>query len=194
MKLPTLPAPFTPAVFALMLFAAPTAALAQAAATAPPSAGANPAAAAGPAAPAAAALPHAAGPTITAAEEEAALLALIAGIQAGKPDYSALAPPVAQALRRRLAAISARAASLGPVEGVDLLGDGPRGMKRFKVRHGDKVSEWALSLDQNGRISGLSANDPAFGVRAPVARRAARKSARPPAQARPAPPSTSRTS
>ena len=171
-----------PAAFAVMLSAAAaTAAEAQSAATAPPTPGAaNPPAAAGPAAPAAAALPHAAGPTITAAAEEAALLNLIAGIQSNKPDYSALAPHLAGALRRQLAVMNARIAPLGPVEGIDLLGDSAEGMKRFQVRYESRSSEWALSLDKNGKISGLSVTDPAFDVRAPGNRRPARRPARPP--------------
>lgn len=180
MKLFTTTALLGPAALALMLSAAATAAKAQTAATAPLIPGASPAAAAGPAAPAAAALPHAAGPTIAATEEEAALLNLIGGIQSNKPDYGALAPHLAQTLRRRLAAMNARMAPLGPVEGVDLLGDGPQGMKRFRVRYAAEISEWALSLDKKGKISGLSVADPAFAGRTPKVR-AARRSVRPPA-------------
>jgi hypothetical protein len=171
-----------PAALALMLSAGATAAQAQSGATVP-GAGVNPAAGAGPAAPAAAALPAATGPTITAAAEEAALLNLIAGIQSNRPDYAVLAPHVAQALRRRLAALHARMEPQGPVEGIDLLGEGPQGMKRFRVRYGAEVSEWALSLDKSGRISGVSVADPAFSVGAPRPARAARPSGKPPAKA-----------
>ena len=72
-------------------------------------------------------------------------------------------------------------ASLGPVEGVDLLGDGPRGMKRFKVRYGAATSEWALSLDKTGKIVGLSAPEGAFTGRASTVRRTGRRAVRPPA-------------
>jgi hypothetical protein len=168
---------FRPVALALILSTAATAAEAQNAAAAPPGARANSPAAAGPAAPAAAALPHAAGPTITVAAEEAALLSLIARLEANKPDYRALAPNVAQALRRRLPALSGRLAALGPVEGIDFLGEGPLGMKRFSVRYGEAVSEWALSLDRNGRVSGLSLGGQVFA--APPAAKPARAARRP---------------
>jgi hypothetical protein len=181
MKLFPTSARLGPAALALMLSAGAPSAKAQSGAAVPPGAGVNPAAAAGPAAPAAAALPAATGPTITAAAEEAAVLSLIAAIQSNAPDYRRLAPHVARALRPRLAALNARLAPLGPVEGIDLVGEG-QGMKRFKVRYGAATSEWALSLDGSGRISGLSVADPAFSVAAPKPARAARPSAKPSAQ------------
>ena len=115
--------------------------------------------AAGPAAPAVAALPSTAGPTSTAAKEEAALLALIAGIQSNNPDYNTLAPHLAAALRGQLAAMNARMGPRGPVEGVDLLGDGPDGVERFKVRYARESSEWGLSLGPDGKINGLTVKD-----------------------------------
>ena len=41
----------------------------------------------------------------------------------------------------------------------ELLGDGPNGVKRFKVRYARETSEWGLSLGTDGKINGLTVTD-----------------------------------
>lgn len=92
--------------------------------------------------------------TQDAGRAEAALRKTIADFQAGKPDYAAMSPELAAAVRPQEAAM-AQLAPLGAITAVSRVGEGDAPY-RFAVTFEAGVTlNWSISLDDKGLINGI---------------------------------------
>jgi beta-lactamase regulating signal transducer with metallopeptidase domain len=85
---------------------------------------------------------------------EAALRHLIEGIAAGKPDYAAMSPALANAARQQFPQMTATLAQLGAVQAIEFRGVGSQGWDIYEVRHEHGTSQWRIALDDHGIIMG----------------------------------------
>jgi hypothetical protein len=84
---------------------------------------------------------------------EAAVRALDASLAAGKPDYGAMTPAVAAAIRKQLPKLQQGLAGLGPIEDVRFLGVNAQGADVYDVRHAKGVMHWTVALAPDGKIA-----------------------------------------
>jgi hypothetical protein len=92
-------------------------------------------------------------------QAEAALRQLVTGLQNGNVDYSRIDERIANALRPQQAAMTARMAPRGPIERIEYLSTEANGEMQFRVVYANESSRWGVSLDAQGRISGLNIYD-----------------------------------
>lgn len=85
---------------------------------------------------------------------EKALLHMIEGLAAGKPDYAAMSPQLAGGTRAMLSDLHKSMQALGKVATVDFRGVNPDGWDEFIVGHEHGKSTWQLVLDDRGVIVG----------------------------------------
>lgn len=86
---------------------------------------------------------------------EAAVRRQIQAIADGKPDYTEMAPKVADAARQQFPELRQWFSGLGPVTSVTFAGVGNTGMDTYRIMHEHGVSEVAIALDKNDTIVGL---------------------------------------
>lgn len=86
---------------------------------------------------------------------EAALRTTIAAQIAGAPDYDHMTPELQAAVRRQAPRIEAALAQLGAVEDVKFQGVTPKGWDLYAVRFANGDTQWRITLNQTGKISGL---------------------------------------
>ena len=90
---------------------------------------------------------------------QAALTRLIGELQAGAPDYSKLETRIADAMRGQQAALSGLIKSKGALQAVEPLGADASGAQRFRARFETDSTEFGLSLNAQGQISGFTITD-----------------------------------
>jgi D-alanyl-D-alanine carboxypeptidase len=86
---------------------------------------------------------------------EAALRHIIDSLQKGAPDYSRMAPTLADATRRQADGIKTALDQLGPLKSMTFQSVGPAGADIYIVAFEKGSLEWRISLDADGRIGGL---------------------------------------
>jgi hypothetical protein len=93
------------------------------------------------------------------AAAQAALTRLIGELQAGGPDYTRLEQRIADAMRGQQAALSGLIKSKGALQAVDSLGPDASGAQRFRARFATDSTDFGLSLNAQGQISGFTITD-----------------------------------
>jgi hypothetical protein len=83
---------------------------------------------------------------------EAALRRLIEEVAAGRPDYAAMSPGLAEATRQQLPRLQRGLAEMGPITSLAFLGVGAQGQDVYSVWHEGGASHWHIALDADGRI------------------------------------------
>lgn len=131
----------------------PGAALAQVAAGAMPNSFDRPAQAAPQPAPAPAPAP-ALSPTPANAESENILRGLIAGLQAGTPDYGVMSTDLADKVREQAPAIKTLLESLGAVQAVDFAGS-RNGADLYVVNFANAQTDWIIGVNEAGKVAAL---------------------------------------
>ncbi|WP_293368497.1 serine hydrolase [Phenylobacterium sp.] len=86
---------------------------------------------------------------------EEALRRVIGGLQSGAPDYSRMAPSLAEATRRQADGIRTALAQLGPLKSVTFQSVGPGGADIYIVAFEKGSLEWRIVLGDGGQIVGL---------------------------------------
>jgi D-alanyl-D-alanine carboxypeptidase len=86
---------------------------------------------------------------------EEALRRVIGELQKGEPDYSRMAPGLADATRQQLAGIKGLLGSLGALKSVMFQAVGPGGGDTFTAVFDKGSLTWTIALGDNGRINGL---------------------------------------
>jgi D-alanyl-D-alanine carboxypeptidase len=86
---------------------------------------------------------------------EQALRRVIGELQAGAPDYSRMAPPLAEATRRQADGIKTALAELGPLKSLTFRSVGPGGADIYLAAFEKGSLEWRISLGDGGQIVGL---------------------------------------
>lgn len=132
----------------------PGAALAQVAAGAMPNSFDRPAQAAPQPAPAPAAPAAALSQTPANAESEDILRGLIAGLQAGTPDYSVMSDDLADKVREQAPAIKTLLESLGAVQAVDFAGS-QNGADLYVVNFANAQTDWIIGVNEVGKVAAL---------------------------------------
>lgn len=79
---------------------------------------------------------------------------LDASIAAGAPDYPAMAPGLATAVRGQLPRLQSYLAGLGPIQDVRFLGVDPQGGDVYDIRHAKGVARWTVVLAADGKLAG----------------------------------------
>lgn len=130
----------------------PGAALAQVAAGAMPNSFDRPAQAAPHPTPAPAA--PALSPTPANAESEEILRGLIAGLQAGTPDYGVMSDDLADKVREQAPAIKTLLESLGAVQAVDFAGS-QNGADLYVVNFANAQTDWIIGVNEAGKVAAL---------------------------------------
>jgi len=93
---------------------------------------------------------------------EAALRKSIAAIAAGSPDYDDMTAALQDAVRTQLPVLEGSVKQYGPIQSVEFRGVSETGSDKYLVTHQNgKQSEWFITLDAGGTISGLLVR-PAF--------------------------------
>jgi hypothetical protein len=136
------------AALATFAVSAPAAQAQQAAATLPDTVGNRPAAIA--AAPATAAP----APSETSVRAEAVLRAQIAAMQAGAPDYNAMTPGLADAVREQEAAVTPLIQGFGALRGIAYAGS-ENGADLFAVMFEKAATQWVIGLNADGKIGAM---------------------------------------
>ena len=131
----------------------PGAALAQVAAGAMPNSFDRPVQAAPQPAPAPAAAP-ALSPTPANAGSEDILRGVIAGLQAGTPDYSIMSDDLARQVREQAPAIKTLLESLGAVQAVDFAGS-QNGADLYVVNFANAQTDWIIGVNEAGKVAAL---------------------------------------
>ena len=85
---------------------------------------------------------------------EAAVRRLLAGIEAGTPNYGEMSPELAAATRAQLPKLQPALAALGAVRSVQFQGVGNQGWDVYFVQHEHGSSQVRMQLSGDGRITG----------------------------------------
>jgi hypothetical protein len=91
---------------------------------------------------------------------EAALRKLIEGTRLGKPDYDALSPGQATAVRQQLTQSQAAVTQLGAVQSVTFKGVGPAGPDIYLVKFENGSLEYRIWLSADGKIDSANYRPP----------------------------------
>lgn len=91
-----------------------------------------------------------------AAGTEAAVRNAIAWSVSGHPDYSVMAPELAQSFRKHIAAAQPVFQALGPVQSVNFTGADPKGSDSFLVKFENGNVIFDVLVDARGTLIGLS--------------------------------------
>ncbi|PJG53022.1 hypothetical protein CVM73_23240 [Bradyrhizobium forestalis] len=83
---------------------------------------------------------------------EAALRRLIEEVAAGRPNYSAMSPGLAEATRQQLPRLQRGLAEMGPITSIAFLGVGAQGQDVYSVWHEGGASHWHIALETDGTI------------------------------------------
>ena len=85
---------------------------------------------------------------------EAALRRLIAGLNAGTPNFAEMSPDLAGAIRQQMPKTEAAKAMLGAVKSVEFRGVGNQGWDIYDVKYERGAAQWRIALSANGIITG----------------------------------------
>ena len=85
---------------------------------------------------------------------KAALVSLIGQLQAGTPDYTKMAPHLAEAIKAQQPALTPALAPYGKVESASHVGSAD-GLEKFEVKFEKATATWSIALNTEGQISGL---------------------------------------
>lgn len=88
-------------------------------------------------------------------DSENLLRRAIAEYQRGEPDYGRMTSPLSEAAREQTDAIRKELERLGALRGVSFRGVNPQGWDVYEVTFENGKQEWAFTLAQDGRFSGL---------------------------------------
>jgi len=87
---------------------------------------------------------------------EAALRKMIEGLAAGKPDYDALSPSLAQITRQQLPQLEGNIGKLGALHSMTFKGVGPGGADIYAVAFEKGALEFRIWLGPDGKIDGAN--------------------------------------
>ena len=85
---------------------------------------------------------------------EAALRTLIAGVMSGNPDYAALSPVLADAVRKQLPTMQPWLQGLGPVQSLEFRGVGAQGADVYAAHHEKGITVWRIAVGADGKVAG----------------------------------------
>src|ERR1700761_6615700 len=77
-------------------------------------------------------------------KSEAALRALIKGIDAGKPDYASMSPALADSTRKQLTDMKRALVPFGPVVSVQYIDTDGLGKEVYDVKHAAGQTQWHI--------------------------------------------------
>jgi hypothetical protein len=86
-------------------------------------------------------------------KSEAALRALIKGIDAGKPDYDSMSPGLADSTRKQLSEMKKTLAPLGPVVSVQYIDTDGFGKEIYDVKHAGGQTQWHILVAGDGTLA-----------------------------------------
>ncbi len=86
-------------------------------------------------------------------KSEAALRALIKGIDAGKPDYDSMSPELADSTRKQLSEMKRALAPLGPVVSVQYIDTDGLGKEIYDVKHTGGQTQWHILVADDGTLA-----------------------------------------
>src|SRR5690606_38045508 len=89
-----------------------------------------------------------------ASAEEAMLRTTIAAMQAGAPNYDAMVPELAEAVRAGEASITPMIQAFGALQTVEHQGE-VQGAQHYRVTFENAATDWFIALDADGKIAGL---------------------------------------
>lgn len=98
--------------------------------------------------------PAALSPTPANAESEDILRGLIAGLQAGTPDYGVMSTDLADKVREQAPAIKTLLESLGAVQAVDFAGS-QNGADLYVVNFANAQTDWIIGINETGKVAAL---------------------------------------
>lgn len=92
----------------------------------------------------------------TARHAEHRLRDTIAELQAGTPDYDAMVPELAEAVRTQSAAMTPALQALGALESLEHIAEPQAGVHQFRATFasGD-ITTWTISINAEDKIQGL---------------------------------------
>jgi DNA-binding beta-propeller fold protein YncE len=86
---------------------------------------------------------------------EAALRHIIPTIANGMPDFDAMGPGLANAVRQQTAAVTAQFQKFGAFQSITFKAAGPNGTDIFEVTFEHAKTNWSIFLSPDGKIAGL---------------------------------------
>jgi hypothetical protein len=86
---------------------------------------------------------------------EAALRHIIESIASGMPDFDAVGPGLANAMRQQSAAVTAQFQKFGALQSIAFKSAGYNGADTFEVTFEHAKTDWKISLSPDGKIAGL---------------------------------------
>jgi hypothetical protein len=89
-----------------------------------------------------------------AAAAEAALRVQIAAFQAGAPDYEAMTPGLAEAVRGQAAAVTPLIQGFGDLMALEYVGT-ENGAELFMVLFDKAATQWIIGLDAEGKLGAM---------------------------------------
>ena len=89
-----------------------------------------------------------------ASAEEAMLRTTIAALQAGAPNYDAMVPELAEAVRTGEASITPMIQAFGALLTLEHQGE-VQGAQHYRATFDNAATDWFIALDDEGKIAGL---------------------------------------
>lgn len=86
-------------------------------------------------------------------KSEAALRALIQGIDAGKPDYASMSPELADSTRKQLTDMKRALLPFGPVVSVQYIDTDGLGKEIYDVKHTGGQTQWHILVAEDGTLA-----------------------------------------
>jgi serine-type D-Ala-D-Ala carboxypeptidase/endopeptidase len=86
---------------------------------------------------------------------EAALRRMIEEVRAGQPKYELMSDGLAAVTRQQLPQFTAGVVQLGAVQSITFKGVGPGGADIFEVKFEHGLTEWRITLEPDGKVSGV---------------------------------------
>jgi hypothetical protein len=86
-------------------------------------------------------------------KSEAALRALIKGIDAGKPDYDSMSPELANSTRKQLTEMKRALVPFGPVVSVQYIDTDGLGKEIYDVKHTGGQTQWHILVAADGTLA-----------------------------------------
>ena len=97
---------------------------------------------------------HAAHAAAEVSAEETMLRTTIAALQAGTPNYDAMVPELADAVRAGEASITPMIQAFGALQTLEHQGE-VQGAQHYRVTFDNAATDWFIALDAEGKIAGL---------------------------------------
>jgi hypothetical protein len=106
-------------------------------------------------APAAAPAAPAEPPSVDAATAQRSLTQVIQEFRAGAPNYAAMDPRLAEAVKPQIDPIKAKLAELGAVKSMNLVTIGAKGGYLYRVVFANGATDWIIHFGPDKKIDGL---------------------------------------